>query len=102
MTMKTTIRLMAVMAGFAFVQVAMAQAPAGAPAGATGMCKDGTYWTGATKSGACKGHQGVKDWYAAAPAKTATTPAKTAAAAPAATPAPAAAHAADCPDKTRN
>ena len=91
--MKTTIRLMAVMAGLAVAQVAMAQAPAGAPAGATGMCKDGTYWTGATKSGACKGHQGVKDWYAAAPAKTATTSTKTAApaaAAPAATPAPAA------------
>ena len=93
MTMKTTIRLMAVMAGFAFVQVAMAQAPAGAPAGATGMCKDGTYWTGATKSGACKGHQGIKDWYAAAaPAKAATT-----AAAPAAAPAPATAPAKPTP-----
>ena len=70
--MKTTIRLMAVMAGSAIAQVAVAQAPAGAPAGATGLCKDGTYWTGATKSGACKGHQGIKDWYAAAPAKAAT------------------------------
>ena len=81
--MKTTIRLMAVMAGLVVAHVAMAQAPAGAPAGATGMCKDGTYWTGATKSGACKGHQGIKDWYA--PAK----PVAPAAAAPASSPAPA-------------
>ena len=57
-----------------------AQAPAGAPAGSTGLCKDGTYYSGATKSGACSGHKGVKDWYATK----ATTPAAT----PAATPAP--------------
>src|SRR5258707_15796695 len=93
MIMKTTIRLMAIMAGFAFVQVAMAQAPAGAPAGATGMCKDGTYWTGTTKSGACRGHQGIKDWYAAA-APAAAAPAK---AAPAVAAAPAAASPAPAP-----
>ena len=60
--MKTAIRLMAVATGLLAAQVAVAQAPAGS----TGQCKDGTYSTAASKQGACRGHQGVKEWYAAA------------------------------------
>lgn len=74
------------------LQTSLAQAPAGAPSGSTGMCNDGSYWTGATKQGACRGHKGVKDWYgstASAPATpTAATSAGSAAPPP---PAPAAA-----------
>jgi hypothetical protein len=88
--MKTAIRLIAIASGILAVQAAVAQAPAGS----TGQCKDGTYSTAASKQGACRGHQGVKEWYAAAPAaaaapataatKAATTPAPAPAAAPAA------------------
>ena len=35
----------------------------GAPKGATGKCKDGTYTKSATKRGACTKHGGVEHWY---------------------------------------
>ena len=73
---------------------AFAQAPAAAPSGSTGLCKDGSYTSNDTKKGACAGHKGVKDWYAAkaaaAPASAPSVaapkaaPAATKAAAPAA------------------
>lgn len=83
-----------------FVSVnTFAAPPADAPAGTTGLCKDGSYYSGATKKGACKGHKGVKDWYAAAdaaPAK-AEKPAKADKAAKAEPAAPAAAAASAAP-----
>jgi cytoskeletal protein RodZ len=59
--MKNVILVMAAMAGLFMAQAALAQAPAGS----TGLCKDGTYTSAASKSGACHGHQGVKTWLAA-------------------------------------
>jgi hypothetical protein len=34
-----------------------------APAGSTGICKDGTYTTAAKKRGSCNDHGGVKAWF---------------------------------------
>ena len=47
----------------------------------TATCNDGSPFSGATRSGACRGHGGVKTWDTAAPSTTA--PATGAAAAPA-------------------
>jgi hypothetical protein len=55
-----------------FAQTAPAS-PATKPADATGQCRDGSYSTDAAKSGACRGHHGVKEWYAAATPASPTT-----------------------------
>src|ERR1700722_1429981 len=83
--MRSQIQIISLVACVMLAAAGVAQTPAGAPAGSTGLCRDGTYWTGATKKGACHGHKGVQDWYGNA------APASGGAAAPAAvTPAPAA------------
>ena len=101
--MKTLLATLFFVAG---IGTAIAQVPAGAPAGMTGMCKDGSYSEAASKRGACAGHKGVKDWYAAEtpvgskPGTPASTPAAVPAApAVAATPAPPSAPAAAMPSK---
>ena len=76
-----TMHSLALAIGLFASATAFAQAPAGAPAGSTALCKDGSYTSTESKKGACSGHKGVKEWYgdkqAAAPAKTtaAATPA---------------------------
>ena len=59
-----TIRTFALVSGLLLVATSYAQTPADAPAGSTGLCKDGSYWSGASKKGACHGHKGVQTWYA--------------------------------------
>ena len=81
MNTKRLIRLLALAAGLLAAQAGTAQAPAGA----TGLCKDGTYYTGANKQGACRGHQGVKEWYGAPPNSGKAAPATGETSAPATT-----------------
>lgn len=84
--------LLAALACTGALASAFAQAlPADAPAGSTVQCKDGSYASPENKSGACRGHKGIKTWYGkAAGAPAAAAPAAAPAAVAAAAPAPAA------------
>jgi hypothetical protein len=85
--MNSTARLSVLAAALAFGAFSFAQAPAGAPEGSTGQCRDGTYTSSASKRGACSGHKGVQQWYATDSGAAASTSAP--ASAPVSAPAPA-------------
>ncbi len=77
--MSKSIVIASLAAALTLATASFAQAPAGAPAGTTGLCKDGSYSSGATRKGACAAHKGVKQWFGA----TVMAPASGSAAAPA-------------------
>jgi hypothetical protein len=89
-SMKGRLCITSFVVGMWACQLGLAQVPAGAPAGTTGQCKDGSYTNVSSKKGACRGHQGIKEWYTPSTASPASS-SQPAAPAPAANPAPAAA-----------
>lgn len=70
--MKTIAIVSALAAGLCFSISSFAQALASAPVGTTGLCKDGSFYSGASKKGACSGHKGLKTWYGASKAAAAS------------------------------
>ncbi|OMW41650.1 hypothetical protein AQ808_29260 [Burkholderia pseudomallei] len=82
--MKTIAIVSALAAGLCFSISSFAQAPASAPVGTTGLCKDGSFYSGASKKGACSGHKGLKTWHGASKAAASAPAAASGASSPAA------------------
>jgi hypothetical protein len=72
--MKTSMNLVSIATTLALAAagIAYAQTPAGAPAGATAQCKDGTWSSERNRDAACSGHSGVRTWYGASGSPTNT------------------------------
>ena len=64
--MTTRLTPITMLASVALLLAATNALRAEAPAGASALCKDGTYSSTATKRGACAHHGGVKSWLATA------------------------------------
>jgi hypothetical protein len=71
--MKSLLLTTYLMACFGFALSTFAQTPASV----TATCKDGSSFSGTTRSGACRGHGGVQTWGSPTAAPAATTPAPT-------------------------
>lgn len=67
--MRTPIALLLLSLGTVVCNIVAGQAPgqsaasAAAPAGATGVCNDGTYTFSQEKRGSCRGKQGIAEWF---------------------------------------
>jgi hypothetical protein len=99
--MNVSLKTLLLTAGLLGAFAAQAQTlPAGAPAGTTVQCKDDSFASPDTKSGACRGHKGIKTWYGkAADAKPMAAAPAVAAPSAAVSAAPAAAGAMKAPAK---
>ncbi len=62
--MNVSLKTLLLAAGLLGAFAAQAQTlPPGAPVGTTVQCKDDSFASPDTRSGACRGHKGIKTWY---------------------------------------
>jgi len=61
--MRTSSRLLTTGALLAIATIAAGQVDTGRPKDATGLCKDGTFYTGKDQSAACRSNGGLQEWW---------------------------------------